>query len=253
MTFAHPGDSHNHSLETLNQLVEYDEFMESITSVVDLGCGTGDDINWWATRTTREEVPKPLNISCTGVDLAIDLAAVGQHQYPNVSYQSVDFENAITAPLGGFDVLWCHDAFQFAQSPISTLSKWWHTANAGAMLYICVPITQRIHHRQLDYHLPSGSYYHYTLVNLIYMLATAGWDCRSGFFKQAPTDTWIHAIVYKSSYEPLNPKTTNWYELSELKLLPESADDSIKSYGYLRQQDLIIPWVDRSLTSMATQ
>ena len=44
MTFAHPGDSHNHSLETLNQLVEYDEFMESITSVVDLGCGNGDDM-----------------------------------------------------------------------------------------------------------------------------------------------------------------------------------------------------------------
>ena len=251
MTFGHPGDSHQHSLETLNQLYEYDDFMASIKTMLDLGCGSGDDLRWWATRTTRDDVPMPLNIDCTGVDLATKLGLTDQ--YPNISYQATDFENTIVPHPKGFDILWCHDAFQFAQNPLATLSKWWHMASPGAMLYICVPITQRIHHRQLDYYLPSGSYYHYSMVNLMYMLATAGWDCRSGFFKQAPTDTWLHAMVYKGTQEPLNPKTTDWYKLSELKLLPESADASIYAHSHLRQQDLVIPWVDHSLMSMAMQ
>ena len=249
MTFAHVGDSHKHSLETLNQLFEYDDFMLSITSMVDLGCGFGDDLEWWATRTTRDDVPIALDIKCTGVDLRPNLALL--NKYPSIAYQSVDFEDTIIPHPNGFDILWCHDAFQYAQNPIATLTKWWHIASPGAMLYICVPITQRIHQRQLDYHLPSNTYYHYSMVNLIHMLATAGWDCRSGFFRQSPGDMWLHAMVYKGDQTPLNPKTTNWHELSELKLLPESADASVYAHGYLRQQDLVVPWIDHSLMSMA--
>ena len=85
------------------------------------------------------------------------------------------------------------------------------------------------------------------------MLATAGWDCQSGFFKQAPLDPWIHAVVYKSNHTPLNPKTTSWHTLSELNLLPESAARSVFSHNYLRQQDLVVPWLDHSLLSMAIQ
>ena len=148
-------------------------------------------------------------------------------------------------------MLWCHDAFQYAKDPVKTLSNWWHLASPGAMLYLAVPVTQRIHRGQLDYYLPSGSYYHYTMVNLIYMLATAGWDCRGGFFRQAPLDPWIHAVVYKSAHEPQDPKTATWHRLSELKLLPESADRSVFAHNYLRQQDLVVPWLDHSLMSMA--
>lgn len=249
MTFIHPDDSHKHSLQTLNQLYEYDDFMASIKTVLDLGCGTGADLEWWATRTTRDEVPIPLNIRCTGVDLAPDLPLT--KRYNNVFYQSGDFETALPLANNGSDVLWCHDSFQYAQSPLATLSRWWKLASPGAMLYLGVPVTQRIHRNQIDYYLPSGCYYHYTMVSLIYMLATAGWDCRSGFFKQLPTDPWIHAVVYKSDHAPLDPKTTTWHTLSELKLLPESAERSVFAHNYLRQQDLLVPWLDHSLLSMA--
>ena len=249
MKFQKTTDSHDHSLETLNQLLEYDDFMYSITTVIDLGCGLGDDLKWWATRTTRDEQPKPLNIECTGIDLKDTIALVGN--YKNLTYQQCDFEGEIVAPKKGFDILWCHDSFQYAITPIQTLSRWWNMASPGAMLYICVPITQRIHGRQLEYALPSGNFYHHTMVSLMYMLATAGWDCRGGFFKQAPGDAWIHACVYKSDTEPMDPKTTDWYKLSELKLLPQSTDASIHAHGYLRQQDLVIQWLDRSLMSMA--
>lgn len=247
--FIHPGDSHRHSLETLNQFYEYDDFMASIKTVLDIGCGTGDDLKWWATRTTRDDNPQPLNIRCTGIDLAPNLILTKQHN--NMFYQSGDFEGTILPPPQGFDVLWCHDSFQYAHAPVATLSNWWHLASSGAMLYLAVPATQRIHRSQLDYHLLSGCYYHHTMVSLIYQLATAGWDCASGFFKQTTADSWIHAVVYKSAHNPQNPKNTTWHSLSELGLLPESAMKSVHAHNYLRQQDLVVPWLDHSLTSMA--
>ena len=249
MKFIHPEDSHQHSLQVLDYLYEYDDFMASIQTVLDLGCGTGEDLAWWATRTTRDENPQPLNIRCTGVDLAPELPLTNRHN--NVFYQSVDFENTISAPPQGFDVLWCHDSFQYAQAPVSTLSNWWRLASTGAMLYLSVPTSHRVHRGQLDCYLPAGCYYHYTMVNLIYMLATAGWDCRAGFFKQDPMDPWIHAVIYKSEHEPQNPKTTSWHKLSELKLLPVSAERSVHAHNYLRQQDLVVPWINHSLSSMA--
>jgi SAM-dependent methyltransferase len=247
--FTHPGDSHNHSLETLNQLYEYDDFMLSIRTMIDLGCGSGEDLGWWATRTTRDDNPTPLNIKCVGVDLAENLPIA--HDYTNIAYQRNNFEEKIHAPEDGFDVLWCHDAFQYAINPIQTLSNWWHIASPGGMLSLTVPVTQRIHRRQLVYELQSGCYYHHTMVSLMYMLAVAGWDCGAGFFKQTPTEPWIHAVVYKSNHTPQNPRETNWHKLVELNLLPESAAKSIYAHNSLQQQDLIVPWVDHSLLSMA--
>ena len=249
MTFAHPGDSHQHSLETLNQLYEYDDFMLSIRNMVDFGCGTGEDLAWWATRTTRDDNPEPLNIKCHGIDLHKNSIIASKHK--NITYQQGNFEDAIIAPDGGFDVLWCHDAFQYALNPIQTLSNWWHIASPSSMLSLTVPVTQRIHRRQLSYVLPNGYYYHHTMVSLMYMLATAGWDCGAGFFKQTPMEPWIHAVVYKSSQPPQNPRDINWHTLAEQNLLPPSAAKSIYAHSALRQQDLIVPWLDHSLLSMA--
>jgi SAM-dependent methyltransferase len=249
MTFAHPGESHQHSLETLNQLYEYDDFMLSLRTVVDLGCGSGDDLTWWATRTTRDDSPQPLNLKCYGIDLGKSSLGVNEHE--NISYQQGNFEDKITAPDGGFDVLWCHDAFQYAVNPIQTLSNWWYIASPGGMLSLTVPVTQQIHRRQLSYVLPNGYYYHHTMVSLMYMLATAGWDCGAGFFKQLLTEPWIHAVVYKSAHTPQNPRDINWNTLVELNLLPQSAVKSIYAHSALRQQDLVVPWIDGSLLSMA--
>lgn len=250
--FRNAEESHRHSLQTLNMLYEYDDFMASINTLVDLGCGSGSDIEWWATRTTREDVPRPLNIDCIGVDLASQLSVA--KKYPNITYQSVDFETTVIPKKKTlFDVLWCHDAFQYCINPIETLSRWWHIANDGAMLAIAVPQTTNFQARQQMFVLPTGVYYHHTLVSLIHMLAIAGWDCKGGFFKKNLNDSWLHAVVYKSSYEPMNPKTTTWYDLVDKNLLPESADVCIKRYGELRQQELIVPWLDKSLMHLGLQ
>jgi len=252
MIFRNAEESHAHSLHTLNALYEYDDFMSSIGTMVDLGCGQGLDTEWWATRTTREDVPQPLNIDCIGVDLAPQLSVA--KKYPNITYQSVDFETeVIPKKKKKFDVLWCHDAFQYALDPIETLSRWWHIASESGMLVIIVPQTTNFQARQQVFSQDTGVYYHHTLVSLIHMLAVAGWDCKSGFFKKNLNDSWLHAVVYKSSHEPMNPRTTTWYELAERKLLPDSADACINRHGELRQQELLLPWLDKSLTHFGLQ
>ena len=239
------------SLKILNALYQYDDFMESIQTLVDLGCGTGEDLTWWATASTRDEKPQPLNIQCVGVDLVDQLSATKNHK--NITYQRTDFETEIYPPKNLFDVLWCHNAFQYCLDPITTLTKWRDISSEGAMLVIAVPQTMQIHRKHLAHYLPAGVFYHHSLVSLMYMLAITGWDCRAGFFQQETAEPWIRAVVYKSNQLPKNPKTTSWYDLLDTDLLPESAERSIKAHGYLQQQDLIVPWLDKSLSWLGKQ
>lgn len=247
MRFANSAASHAHSLETLNLLYEYDDFMASIATMVDLGCGEGRDLEWWATRTTREEIPVPLNINCVGIDINVDdLLPV---KYPNVKYKKLDFEGTLNMqPGSAYDVMWCHDAFQYALNPTQTLTKWWHLATEGTMLAITVPRTIGYRHNVENFVQQDYAYYHHTLVSLIHMLSVTGWDCRAGFFHQSETSPWIQAVVYRSSQEPKDIRKTSMYDLVESKLLPETAEKSIMAHGYLRQQDLTLPWLDHSLT-----
>ena len=46
--FNNAHQSHEHSLKVLELVSKYDDFMDSLTSVADMGCGEGLDINWWA-------------------------------------------------------------------------------------------------------------------------------------------------------------------------------------------------------------
>ena len=249
ITFATPELSHAHSLQTLNSLYEYDDYMESIGTLVDLGCGSGLDLAWWAGATTRDENPRPLNIECVGVDQVESLPVA--KKYSNITYQRTDFEDKIhPTKRKNYDVLWCHDAFQYCVDPIGTLVKWRNIASDGGMLVLIVPKTITVHHRQLAYFQQSGCYYHHTMVSLIHMLAVTGWDCAGGFFQETPNDPCIHAVVYKGAQEPLDPCKTSWYDLAESNLLPESAAKSVNAHGYLRQQDLTVPWLDHSLTWM---
>lgn len=247
--FADSQASHNHSLNVLNHLQEYDEFMESIQTVVDLGCGDGRDLEWWATRMTREDDPKPLNINCTGVDVLETPGLI--KQYSNITYQPTSFEDKIHTPKDRkFDVLWSHDSFQYAINPIQTLNNWWHLASDGGMLVLIVPQTTNIHRNKIAFTQESGCYYHYSMVSLIHMLAVNGWDCKSGFFLKNPLDPWLHAIVYKSNTEPMNPRTTTWHDLSASGLLPTSAEKSIYAHGELYQHELVLPWLDQGLRDL---
>jgi SAM-dependent methyltransferase len=245
--FTNPQQSHAHSLQVLDLLYEYDDFMLSVRTMADLGCGTGLDLEWWATRTTRDEQRRPLNIQCVGIDLAPELPMA--RRYPNIRYQSQDFETDLLRQRQRFDVLWCHDSWQFVLDPLRTLPIWYRSMSDDGMLVISVPQTTNIHQRQQAFDQRDHRYFHWTMVNLIHVLAVSGFDCAGGFFRKLSRDPWLHAVVYRSAVGPQDPRTTTWYQLADLGLLPDSARAGIQRHGYLRQQDLVLPWLDRSLAS----
>lgn len=252
MSFSSEQESHNHSLFTLESLYEYDDFMESVGSIIDMGCGKQMlDLEWWATRTTRDENPIPLNIRCVGVDKHDTPSIV--NQYPNLAYYKSDFNNPPEQKKSGFDVVYSHNSFQYSLNPLQTLTAWNHIANPGGMLILSVPQTTNLIHNQLSVYTEPCTYFHYTFANLMYMLSVTGWECADGHFYKSPTDPWLNLIVYKGTHGQLDPSTTTWYDISDRGLLPQCASDSIFRFGHVRQQDLVLPWIDKNLIDYSQQ
>ena len=241
MGFSSEQESREHSLETLELLYAYPDFMESIDSVCDMGCGKeGLDLEWWATREVDEDdTTIPLNIKCTGIDINDKLLL----EHENISYIKHDFETHLDKQ---FDVLYSHDSFQYALNPLLTLSIWNNTLTESGMLVLQIPSTANMEYNKLVCSQPNYHYHNYTIDGLIHMLAVSGFDCSSGFFQQQFNDKWVNAIVYKSDIEPMNPKTTSWYDLADKGLIPKTGVESINKYGYMKREDLVLPWLDYS-------
>jgi len=81
MIFNSEQESHEHSLQTLEQLNEHYEFKVSVKNVLDIGCGKDLlDLKYWASMTDEfdEDNPgRPLNIDCVGLD-KIDISETSE-------------------------------------------------------------------------------------------------------------------------------------------------------------------------------
>lgn len=243
--------AHDHSVKNiLTDLYQYDEFMESISSMVDLGCQSEAlDLQWWANAEVNDDTHDPLGIKCIGVNQIDNLNV----KHKGISFQRQDVQE-FKKNKKRFDVLWCYDVLQFLTNPYQALSNWWHVAAQDAMMAIAVPQTTNVEFNMLEYNAKLNHKYHFTMPMLIYMLSVNGWDCNGGFFKKSIGDPWLYAIVYKSNIKPMDPAITNLYNLAEeTDLLPDSAVKSINKYGMLRQRDLLLPWLDKSNMWMEQQ
>ena len=174
--------SHKHSREILDTIETFYEFMVSVNTVCDMGGGAGLDAEWWVTRETDPEIestgkPQPYNIKATVID-QIDKLSVS---HKNLTYLKADMENT-GLQSDSFDVITSHDSFQYCLNPVNTLKHWWDLTNINGMLILQIPQTTNIKYNQHDISSPNNEYHHYTLVNLIHMLAVNGWDCKSGLF-----------------------------------------------------------------------
>jgi len=242
--FSTPYDSHAHSLSTaLNYLYLYDDFMDNIEVVADMGCGAGLDTHWWATRETRDEVPEPQDYLCYAVDIDTDKIEPTVLEHSNIIPISGNFETRVIPRQ--VDLMWCHNSFQYAVNPLNTLKVWNETMNVDGMLVITMPMTQSYQYNRLKTRSVDRCYYNYNICNLMYILAVNGFDCRDSYFDISANNPWISAAVYKSDQEPLDPATTTWHDLVELKLVNDSVASSLNKYGYVAQEELIFKWLDQ--------
>lgn len=232
-----------HSLKVLNQLREYDSFLDSLKTIADMGCGNGEDITWWATLQSRDDPPVPYNYRCYAVDKnAAKLAQISD--LPNLIKINQDFTKP-SLPRDDVDLLWSHDSLQYSHNPIETLNIWNKQMRVNAMLVLSIPQHSGVEYNRYYSRTHSGCPYHFTPTNLIYMLALNGFDCRDAYLYKEFNDTWLHMAVYKSDVAPMDPETTTWTSLIDTGLLHPSIVNSINTHGYLRQEDIVMPWLDR--------
>lgn len=238
--FTSSHKSHEHSLYVLELIKGYDSFLDSIETVCDMGCGSGLDALWWATLETRDDTPEPRNYRVFAVDRDTSRIDESVRSTNNIVVLEKDFEEAV-APVK-IDLLWSHDSFQYAMTPIRTLSTWNRQMNDNGMLVLSVPEYSGTIHNRIVNRSYSHCFFNYNIVGLVHMLAVSGFDCNDAYFYRS--NGWIYAAVYKTR-EPFDHKTTTLYDLAEAGMLNSNAETSINTYGYLRQEDLIYPWLDK--------
>jgi trans-aconitate methyltransferase len=234
-------EAHEHSLRVLELISLYDAFMDSLTVIADMGCGSGLDINWWATATSRDDPPVPYNYTCYAVDK--DFSHLTDDLPGNVIKIQGNFEEKILPRT--VDVMWSHDSFQYALNPLQTLKNWNEQMTVNGMLVLVVPQTSNYQYNRHVNRVYDGCFFQYNVCNLMYMLAVNGFDCKDSYMYKAPNDPWIHLAVYKTDVPPMDPATTRWYDLIEQDLLHDSLAASINKHGHLRQEDIILPWLDK--------
>jgi hypothetical protein len=233
-----------HGQWVLNHIREYDSFLDSLTTIADMGCGEGKHIEWWATLATRDDDPQPYNYKCYAVDNnAYALSKVPNH--PNIIKIERDFsEKCIPTSV---DLMFAHDSLQYSVNPLETLKVWNEQMTVNGMLVLSVRQHTGVEHNAYCSRSYSGAFYHFTPVQLIYMLAVNGFDCRDAYLLKRFNDPWIQIAVYKSDVPPMDPRKTDWYQLINKGLLHPTAERSIHKFGYLRQEDILYPWLDREL------
>ena len=241
--FKNEHESHDHSLSILNLLYEYDDFMDNLRTIVDMGCGAGMDSKWWATLYDREDPPNPHNYTVYGVDRNVEqVDPTFLDENPNLFLIRADIER-VRLPKKA-DLIWCHDVFQSVINPLATLATWNQLMNVNGMLILSIPQHTNMRYNRLVTRSYSGCYYQHNLVGLMYMLAVNGFDCNDCFMQKQENDPWINIAVYKSQ-EPMDPATTTWHDLIKKELVSPSAANSIARHGYVKQEDLITRWLDK--------
>jgi SAM-dependent methyltransferase len=219
----------------------FDEAMwDQFLTVLDVGCGTGQQANWWGTRRPWNEKEEFAPFTqCKAIDLII----------PDNDYNS-DFEfvqgdfHKLPWSKHTFDIVWSHYSLQYSINPHKALWEWRRVLKPDGRLYLTVPshdywFKDNIYH-QVEHNWGST----FTLASLIYMLALCGYDTAQGAYFKSKTEPYIRVDVPVNSKikKPLDNLEVSLYDLIDLKLLPPHLEEAVSKKGIIRDEDFIIMW-----------
>jgi len=244
--FKNSEASFQHTQFIRDLLYQYDSFLDSLEVVADFGCGEGLDMEWWATLETRDDPPEPRNYLCYAVDKNIKQVKNEVVSLSNVRIIQADLEDSNRFISRQIDLIWCHDVFQYVTNPVGTLRQWNEMMNQNGMLVLSIPQSIHYEHNRLNNLSYNGWYFNHNIVNMMYMLAVNGFDCRDAYFYKDINDMWLHVAVYKSDVEPMNPQNTSWHDLVDANLVNESVRQCLQQYGYVKQEALLTTWLDKN-------
>lgn len=236
--------------EVLDMILHYSEFTNQLDVIADMGAGAGHYSHWWGSQSIMDGA-KARKYTVLAVDDKIQMD--NKNRLPNIKQIRKDWDNT-GIQKNMVDLIWCYNSFQQSIDPFNTLRHWHSIMQENGMLMLAIPQNNYIDDLsrwQVD--LKPDCYYTYNMVTLIRMLATSGFDCREGFLRQRRHDPYLWAAVYKSKHEPMDRRSTTWYDLRDMKLLPVTADDCIMKYGYLKQEFLTLEWLDRQRHDLALE
>ena len=164
---------------------------------------------------------------------------------PNVKPVQADLEDPDRFISRQIDLVWCHDTFQYITNPVYTLRQWNDMMSVNGMLIISVPQSVYYANNRLNNSSSNGSYFNHNAVNMMYMLAVNGFDCRDAYFYKNANDMWLYIAVYKSEIPPFDPQKTSWHDLIDNNLVNESVKNCVSKYGYVRQEEILTTWLDK--------
>jgi hypothetical protein len=162
----------------------------------------------------------------------------------NVKAIEGDFETRVVPR--NVDLIWAHDSFQYARDPFKCLNTWKSTLNVNGMLLMTIPQTTYLYNNRLVVVNYSQEYYSYNILNMMYMLAVSGFDCRDAYFYRKENSPWLYIGVYAGEHGPLTQDAT-WYDLADRNLINDSVINSVSKYGYARLEDVVVSWFDKNL------
>ena len=206
--FKNPEQSHDHSLKTLDLIYKYDDYLDSLTVIADMGRGAGHDVRWWATLETRDDPPEPHNYIVYAVDQNTQRIEDDVLKLKNVIPIQGNFEEPILPRK--VDLIWAHNVFQTVMDPFKCLVAWKETMSVNGMLVLSIPQSTYFDSRANKLMITSHDhqYYSYNILSLMYMLAVNGFDCRDAYLLKKFQDPWIQLAVYKTDQAPMDPLTT---------------------------------------------
>jgi hypothetical protein len=100
-------------------------------------------------------------------------------------------------------------------------------------------------HNRLVVNQYSNQLYNYNLVNVMYMLALSGFDCRDAYFYRETNTPWLHVAVYATEHDPL-PAGASWHDIADRRLVNDSVINCLNKYGHVKLNEVVVSWLDKS-------